>query len=68
MSITCEKTTPSLSPHRPPPQKYGQRSGQAYLQALFLLHFNTLRVLDVKTQKAITGKAEGLREALAAYN
>lgn len=30
--------------------------------------FNTLRVLEEKTQKAITGKAEGLREALATYN
>lgn len=30
--------------------------------------FNTLRVLYEKTQKAIMGKAEGLREALATYN
>lgn len=30
--------------------------------------FNSLRVLYEKTQEAITGKAEGLREALATYN
>ena len=33
------KNHPKSLPHRPPPQKYRQRRGQACLQAALLLHF-----------------------------
>lgn len=52
--MTAGSASPSFLQAKVSPKKHDQ--------------FNILRVLHEKTQQALTGKAEGLREALATFN